>query len=103
MLQDYHDNPYNFENHYTFADIYRKAFDQFIADKSKSSIQANKSSFKVCEELHNIEFKEIRTIQLQRVIDNSGKNYPTLKKIKVLFNVMYKYAMMYELCPKDNS
>ena len=31
MLQDYHDNPYNFENHYTFADIYRKAFDQFIA------------------------------------------------------------------------
>ena len=20
MLQDYHDNPYNFENHYTFAD-----------------------------------------------------------------------------------
>lgn len=42
MLQDYHDNPYNFENHYTFADIYRKAFDQFIADKSKSSIQAYK-------------------------------------------------------------
>ena len=103
MLQNYHDNPYNFENHYTFADIYRKAFDQFIADKSKSSIQAYKSAFKVCEELHNIEFKEIRTIQLQKVIDNSGKNYPTLKKIKVLFNVMYKYAMMYELCPKDNS
>ncbi len=103
MLQNYHDNPYNFENHYTFADIYRKAFDQFIADKSKSSIQAYKSAFKVCEELHNIEFKEIRTIQLQRVIDNSGKNYPTLKKIKILFNVMYKYAMMYELCPKDNS
>lgn len=47
MLQNYHDNPYNFENHYTFADIYRKAFDQFIADKSKSSIQAYKSAFNV--------------------------------------------------------
>lgn len=103
MLQDYHNNPYDYENHYTFADIYKKAFDEFIADKSKSSIQAYKSAFKVCEELHNLEFKDIRTIQLQHVIDHSGKNYPTLKKIKVLFNVMYKYAMRYELCPKDNS
>lgn len=103
MLQDYHNNPYDYENHYTFADIYKKAFDEFIADKSKSSIQAYKSAFKVCEELHDLEFKDIRTIQLQHVIDHSGKNYPTLKKIKVLFNVMYKYAMRYELCPKDNS
>ena len=83
--------------------INNKAFDEYIADKSKSSIQAYKSAFKVCEELHDLEFKDIRTIQLQHVIDHSGKNYPTLKKIKVLFNVMYKYAMRYELCPKDNS
>ena len=103
MLQDYHNNPYDYENHYTFADIYKKAFDEYIADKSRSSIQAYKSAFKVCEELHDLEFKDIRTIQLQHVIDHSGKNYPTLKKIKVLFNVMYKYAMRYELCPKDNS
>ena len=24
MLQDYHNNPYDYENHYTFADIYKK-------------------------------------------------------------------------------
>lgn len=93
----------NYNNHYTFADIYKKAFDEFIADKSASSIQAYSSAFKVCLELHNIEFKDIKTIHLQKVIDTCGKNYPTLKKIRVLFNVMYKYAMKYDLCPKDNS
>ncbi|MCR0507525.1 site-specific integrase [[Clostridium] innocuum] len=103
LLQKYHENPYDYNNHYTFEDIFKKAFDEFIADKSPSSIQAYKSAFKVCKDLHNIEFKEIRTIQLQRIIDTCGKNYPTLKKIKVLFNVMYKYAMKYDLCPKDNS
>lgn len=93
----------NYNNHYTFADIYKKAFDEFIADKSASSIQAYSSAFKVCLELHNIEFKDIKTIHLQKVIYTCGKNYPTLKKIRVLFNVMYKYAMKYDLCPKDNS
>ena len=103
ILQRYHENPYDYDNHYTFADIYKKAFDEFIADKSASSIQAYNSAFKVCLELHNIEFKDIKTIHLQKVIDTCGKNYPTLKKIRVLFNVMYKYAMKYDLCPKDNS
>lgn len=103
MLQKYHENPYDYNNHYTFADIFKKAFDEFIADKSPSSIQAYKSAFKVCKELHSIGFKEIRTIHLQGIIDTCGKNYPTLKKIRVLFNVMYKYAMKYDLCPKDNS
>lgn len=70
MLQKYHENPYDYNNHYTFA------------DKSPSSIQAYKTTFKVCKDLHNIEFKEVRTIQLQGVIDTYGKNYPTLKKLK---------------------
>lgn len=103
MLQQYHENPYDYNNHYTFADIFQKAFDEFIADKSASSIQAYKSAFKVCSDLHNIEFKDIKTMHLQRVIDTCGKNYPTLKKIRVLFNVMYKYAMKYDLCSKNNS
>ena len=48
-------------------------------------------------------FKDIKAMLLQKVIDTCGKNYPTLRKIKVLFNQMYKYALKYDLVTKDYS
>lgn len=39
----------------------------------------------------------------QNVIDTCGKNYPTLKNIKILFNQLFAYAMKNELCAKDYS
>lgn len=48
-------------------------------------------------------FHNLRLNDLQQVIDHSGKNYPTLKKIRVLFNQLYSYAMKHEIVSKDYS
>ena len=48
-------------------------------------------------------FKDIQLAELQHVIDNCSKNYPTQKKIKVLFNQLYDFAMMHDICNKDYS
>ena len=48
-------------------------------------------------------FKEIKVIHLQDAVDKSEKNYPPLRKIKVVINQMYKWAMKYVICPKDYS
>lgn len=45
----------------------------------------------------------MKLTDLQGVVDNCGKNYPTLRKLKVLFSQMYEYAMKYEICMKDYS
>ncbi len=36
-------------------------------------------------------------------IDTCGKNFPTLKKIKVLFNQLYDFALKNDICNKDYS
>lgn len=46
-------------------------------------------------------FADIRLSHLQGIVDDCGKNYPTLRKLKVLFNVMYGYAMKNDVCSKD--
>ena len=46
-------------------------------------------------------FADIRKSHLQRVIDSSGKNYPTLKKLRVLFTQLFKYALQNDICSKD--
>ena len=48
-------------------------------------------------------FHNLRLNDLQQVIDHCGKNYPTLKKIRVLFNQLYSYAMKHEIVSKDYS
>lgn len=48
-------------------------------------------------------FADIRLSHLQGIVDDCGKNYPTLRKLKVLFNVMYSYAMKNDVCSKDYS
>ena len=40
---------------------------------------------------------------VQQVIDTCGKNYPTLKKIRVLFNQLYNFALKNDICNKDYS
>lgn len=103
LLQKYHEDPYLFEADLTFKEMYDKAFEEFVADKSHSSKLAYEASFKACPSLHSMIFKDIKVIHLQAAIDKCGKNYPTLRKIKVMFNMVYKYAMKYDLCGKDYS
>lgn len=42
-------------------------------------------------------------LTIQNVIDTCGKNFPTLKKIKVLFNQLYDFALKNAICNKDYS
>lgn len=47
----------------------------------------------MCGTLYNKVFRDIRLMDLQFVVDTCEKNYPTLKKLKGLFNQLYAYAM----------
>ena len=61
------------------------------------------SAYKHCESLHDMPFSDIRLIHLQRIIDNSSKNYPVLRRIKILYSQLYKYALQNDICEKDYS
>lgn len=87
----------------TFSEVYEKWSSEKFPTISASNIKGYQASYKSCQALHNRVFKELKLIDLQDVIDTCGKNYPTLRKIKVLLNQVYSYAMKYELCSKDYS
>ena len=47
--------------------------------------------------------RDLKTKDLQDVIDDCGKNYPTLRKIRIQFNQLFAYALKLDLCGKDYS
>lgn len=104
MLMNYNQNPYDINAaKTTFSDVYKKWSAEKFPTISTSNVNGYKASYRCCEILYNRTFKDLKLSDLQYVIDSCGKNYPTLRKLKVLFNQLYNYAMKYEICNKDYS
>lgn len=87
----------------TFADVYKRWSEEKFPGISESNIKGFRAAFSVCEDIADIPFRNLRLDDLQRVVDRSGKNYPSLKKLRILFNQLYAYAMKHEIVAKDYS
>lgn len=103
-LAEFNNNPYDLKaRKITFAEV----FDRFTKEKfkkvSKSNINGYNASFKQSKDLHHLKFIDIKKSHLQAVIDNCNKSYGTKRKIKVLFNQLYKFALENDLTTKDYS
>lgn len=102
-LFDYHKRP-ELPSH---KDSFHKVYDLWSREHypkiSKSNVRGYISAFENCYELHDLVFADIRRIHLQQVIDCSTKNYPVLRRIKILYSQLYKYAMQNDICEKDYS
>ena len=101
-LSEYNANPYDLDaNKITFAEVYDKWAAKKFDEVSDSNVNGYKASFKMCEAIHDMKFADLKLSHLQGVVDNSGKNHPSLKKLKILFNQLFDYAVMHEVIPKD--
>lgn len=104
MLADYNNNPFDTKAaKMTFSDVYEEWSKRKFPTISESNVKGYTASYKSCESLYNKVFKDIKLVDLQTVIDTCGKNFPTLKKIKVLFNQLFDYALKNDICNKDYS
>lgn len=104
MLAEFNNNPYDTKAaKMTFAEVYEAWSKKKYESVSDSSIKSYSASYNACTKLYDLVFKDIKLVHLQETIDSCGKNYPTLKKIKVLFNQLYAFALQNDICNKDYS
>ena len=104
MLAEYNKNPFDVSvSKTTFREVYEKWSENKFPFISNSNVKGYKASYKLCGTLYNKRFKELKLADLQNVVDTCGKNYPTLRKLHVLFSQLYEYAMKNDICNKDYS
>lgn len=105
MLAEYHQNPYDLDlKKLTFSTVYEsleiKLKKLVSSDKmSLSNLQNLKSAYhNQCKTLHNKFMLEIKTKDMQLLIDESKVGYTTRGYMKNLFNKMFEHAIIdYEL------
>ncbi len=103
-LAHFNENPYDIDaNKITFAEVFKKWSAEHYPKISKSNINGYNAAYNLCAAIENIRFNEIRKQHLQTVVDECEKNYPTLKKLKVLYSSLYKFALQNDICSKDYS
>lgn len=103
-LANYRQNPYDIDaSKITFSEIFDKWSTEHFPTISQSNIHGYNAAYKLCTDIQDMVFADIRLSHLQGVVDDCGKNYPTLRKLRVLFNVLYGYAMKNDVCAKDYS
>ena len=103
-LADYNANPYNIDvANITFQEVYERWNEEHFPTVSDSNVKGYKAAFLLCAPIAGRRFVDVKLDDLQACADNSGKNYPTLRKYKVLLGLMYKYAVIHDIIPQERN
>ena len=101
-LADYNADPFDLHiKQITLEELYDKWSEGHFEKVSHSNVNGIKASWKLCEPIKDMKLFDLKLDHFQKVVDESGKNSPTLKKLKITLGLMYDYAVMHEYIPKD--
>ena len=90
----------------TFSDVYDMFMDEYQKkDRSKGSLNEYRGAYKLCSDLHDKTFVELRKPDFQAVFDKYNDKYSVagLTRFKKLFNQMYNVAIENDLVDKNYS
>lgn len=103
-LAEFNANPYDVNAaKVTFEDVYERWSSEHFPTVSDSNVNGYRAAWNLCNKIARMRFVDVKLDHLQMIVDESGKNYPTLRKLKVLLGLMYKYAIIHEIIPKDRN
>ena len=110
-LVDYNRNPYDLENDILVEQLYEKWSDSYLSKCDESYVRTVTSAWAYCSSIYQMRAKDVRARHIKGVMDKGyrietrGKKkgekiFPsanTKARIKSLFNLMFDYALEYEI------
>ena len=101
-LADFNKDPFDLHiGTITFEEVYDRWSEVKFEEVSHSNVQGYKAAYKLCDKLKKMRMVDIKLDHLQKVVDESGKNTPTLKKLKIMWGLMWDYCVMHEILTQD--
>ena len=100
-LVEYNKNPYEVSNDITCGELYEKWLAEYEKKVSNSSRKNMVSAWRRSEELKDVLMRDIRIRHLKAIMQDQNLN--TQKRMKVLWNHLFDYAIEYEIVDKNYS
>lgn len=104
-LSKYNLNPFDIDKkNMTFEDVYNEYIEEEFKGEKTPKFKDRRTAYNNCPDwLYNKKFAELTYKQLEKAIGDSGKNYPSMRKMVNLFHMIYKYALKNDIVEKDVS
>lgn len=100
-LTEYNNNPYDFASkQYTFKEI----AELWMKEREGQGLSMNSqytSAYQRCKELWDMPFADIKTAHYQKIINDCDKGYASKKAIKIVCNLITKYALANDIAAKN--
>ena len=110
-LVEYHKNPYDLDDAMTVKELYEKWSEEYFKTlKSVSSERTITSAWAYCGSIYNMRVRDVRARHLKGCMEEGTAiikgetRHPsagTKSRMKSLFNLMYDYALEYEIVEKN--
>lgn len=101
-LADYNKNPYDIDSaSITFEEVYAKWSKDHFNNIAPNAVRTYTSAFNHCKILHTMKFRDIKVSHLEGALDAPGVPDSVRERMKSLFNMLYRYALKYDLIDKD--
>ena len=98
VLNAYLVNPYEIDNSKI---IFSEVYNLFIKNQkemvSKATLESYQNSYKRCEPLYNLIFREIKAPQMQQVLNSLKISVATKKITKTFLTTLFNYGMELEI------
>jgi len=97
-------NPIPFKAELTFKELHKEWSEGKYAYISKATINSYNAGWNYLSKFGHVKFTELRTAQMQSVIDScfkAGMSRSTLEKIKVVATMLYGYAIQNDIVNKN--
>lgn len=102
-LIEYNKNPYDVDlRKITFKELFDEWAGKHFEKVSANTVKTYKTAFNKCDPLHSKTFADLKTKDLQSVIDGVP-SASVCKSVKLLFGLLYKYGLKHEIVEKDYS
>ena len=103
-LFEYRKNPYTIEAAVcTFAEVYDMWSKKKFPTVSKIAQYGYSAAYKHSEPIHNMKMRDIRTLELEKIMLNISGGHQVQTKLKTLWGQMFEYALEHDIVQKDYS
>jgi integrase len=103
-LAEHNRNPLAIDNDkITFAEVFALWKAKKYDGATQSTINGYNAAYKNSSLLHEMKLKDIKTMHMDKVITSCSLGHGSLRKIKILFQQLYEYAMANDIVSKDYS
>lgn len=100
-LADFNKNPYEVSDDITVGELYERFAHAKFDSLSETTQKAYTTAYKLLDDISTMPITKVNLGALQRIVDLSNKNKPTLHIFKSLLSNMFEYAIRNEWLPPE--